>query len=399
MVIAQETKHVLFLGNSYIYTNNMPAMAEALALSAGDTLTYQSNTPGGYTLNGHSTNATSLDLIEQGDWDFVVLQEQSQAPAFPITQVESDVFPYAELLDSLVRLHNPCAETVFFMTWGRENGDAANCNFWPPVCTYEGMDDLLLERYVQMASDNDAVVCAAGAVWRHIRENFPDIELYSADGSHPSAIGTYAIACSFYSTLFNKPASLITDNQGIDATTAQTIRVAVDEVIFNNPAPWFIGAYPLTAQFGYDMINENTVQFTSPIANADAAWNFGDGNTSNETNPTHQYAASGSYSVSLTLDHCDQNATHQETIVINSSTINQVTAPQITVYPNPSSDHLIIDGKDVVSFHIVNAQGQLVARFNKTALPFTLDLHNFSVGVYTIKLSDNSLSDVKFLVE
>jgi hypothetical protein len=29
------------------------------------------------------------------------------------------------------------------MTWGRENGDAQNCEFVPWVCTYEGMADAI----------------------------------------------------------------------------------------------------------------------------------------------------------------------------------------------------------------------------------------------------------------
>ena len=50
------------------------------------------------------------------------------------------------------------------MTWGRENGDQSNCQSWPPVCTYEGMDDLLRERYMIMANDNNALVAPVGAV-------------------------------------------------------------------------------------------------------------------------------------------------------------------------------------------------------------------------------------------
>ncbi|MFM9004523.1 MAG: hypothetical protein ACKOSR_03320, partial [Flavobacteriales bacterium] len=83
---SQVTKRVLFLGNSYTSVNNLPAMTQACALSAGDSLIIDSNTPGGYTFEGHSTNAISLQKIALGNWDFVVLQEQSQRPSFPIEQ-------------------------------------------------------------------------------------------------------------------------------------------------------------------------------------------------------------------------------------------------------------------------------------------------------------------------
>lgn len=112
-LFAQQTRAALFLGNSYTYVNDLPKMIADVALTTGDTLIYDSNTPGGYTLQQHSTNATTLAMISTGAWDFVVLQEQSQLPSFPIEQVEVEVFPYAALLDSLISQANPCTETVF----------------------------------------------------------------------------------------------------------------------------------------------------------------------------------------------------------------------------------------------------------------------------------------------
>jgi hypothetical protein len=176
-VQGQATKKALFLGNSYTGYNNLAQLTATLALSAGDSLISTALTPGGYTLEGHSTNSNTLNAISNGSWDFVVLQEQSQRPSFPATQVTQEVFPYARALDSLINQHNSCAETVFYMTWGRKNGDASNCAFWPPVCTYEGMDSLLNLRYRQMANDNDAIVSPVGAVWHYIRDTYPNIEL------------------------------------------------------------------------------------------------------------------------------------------------------------------------------------------------------------------------------
>ena len=193
--IAQSNiKRALFLGNSYTYVNNLPQMVADVASSTGDSLIFDSNTPGGYTLEGHSTNATSLAKIAMGNWDYVVLQEQSQRPSFPINQVITDVFPYARFLDSVINAQNICAETAFYMTWGRKNGDASNCAVWPPVCTYSGMDSLLRLRYMMMADSNDAIVSPVGAVWNFIRQNYPLIELYQADESHPSVAGSYAAA-------------------------------------------------------------------------------------------------------------------------------------------------------------------------------------------------------------
>lgn len=240
----QSNINVLFLGNSYTAYNNLPQLVADCAASTNRMVNVQSNTPGGYTFQGHSTNNTSIELISQGDWDFVVLQEQSQLPSFPDFQVSQDVYPYASKLNDTILYFNECAETVFYMTWGRENGDSQNCANWPPVCTYEGMDDLLNERYRQMAEDNEAIISPVGAVWRNIRTNYPDLDLYASDGSHPSAEGSYAAAVAFYTVLFREDPTEITFDFSVAAEEAAIIRQVVKEVVYNHLlAEWHVGEY------------------------------------------------------------------------------------------------------------------------------------------------------------
>ncbi len=200
---AQPT-NVLFIGNSYTNVNNLPEMTRLLALSLGDTLAVSSSMPGGVTFQGHTTNTITQNLIDQGDWDVVVLQEQSQIPSFPPSQVASDCYPYATALVDSIRAHSPCADPLFYMTWGRENGDADNCASWPPVCTYTGMQQQLRLSYLQMAQDNSAECAPAGMAWKRVREEYPSIGLYAADGSHPSIAGSYLVACTMYSTFFRR---------------------------------------------------------------------------------------------------------------------------------------------------------------------------------------------------
>lgn len=236
---AQTTKKVLFIGNSYVYTNDLPTAIKTLALGCGDTLNYSQSTPGGCTFNNHLSNATTMGYVNAGGWDDVILQEQSQLPSFSIGQVESECFPYAQQLCQQIRNVTPTAEIVFFMTWGRKNGDASNCASYPPLCTYQGMDSLLYYRYMQMAEDNAAVVSPVGRVWHVLRDNHPEIELYSSDQSHPSVAGTYAAAVTFYTILFRKSPSCITNNLTVDAATAQAIRETVQSVVFDSLDFWF----------------------------------------------------------------------------------------------------------------------------------------------------------------
>src|SRR4030095_16902448 len=129
---AQVTK-VLFIGNSYTYVNDLPLLVHDLALANGDTIIVDSSAPGGSTLEMHCTNATTISKIYSQQWDYVILQEQSQLPSFQPSQVLTDVYPFAAQLDSMIHNNNPCTETVFYMTWGRKNGDASNCASYPPI--------------------------------------------------------------------------------------------------------------------------------------------------------------------------------------------------------------------------------------------------------------------------
>ncbi|MBK9459504.1 MAG: DUF4886 domain-containing protein [Sphingobacteriales bacterium] len=236
--VSAQTKRVLFIGNSYIYVNNLPQTLRNLALSNSDTVVYDSSVPGGYTLELHSTNATTLNKIATGNWDFVVLQEQSQRPAFSPQQVETEVYPYAQILNDAIETANPCTQTVFYMTWGRKNGDASNCPFYPPICTYTGMQQRLRESYLEMATDNNCWVAPVGAAWQLVRTQNPSIELYNPDQSHPSVAGTYLIACVFYATLFQESPVGLSYTSTLSVADAAILQQAAAQTVLDSLSTW-----------------------------------------------------------------------------------------------------------------------------------------------------------------
>ena len=242
------TKKVLFIGNSYSYY--VPSILQSIASSVGDNLTYGSSIVivGGYSFYLHSQDANTLALIQQGGWDVVVLQEKSTNPSEPLAWVEESVYPYAEFLVNQVNAYNSGAEKMFYMTWGRKDGDAARCPTNSNVCTYIGMDDLTRERYMYMATAYHAIISPVGPVWRYIRSHYPDIDLYQPDGSHPSDAGFYASACTFYAALFRKDPTLITYDYNLSATVAAEIRNAAKLVVTDSLLTWHIGEYDTDTQ-------------------------------------------------------------------------------------------------------------------------------------------------------
>lgn len=303
-IFSQQTRKVLFLGNSYTYVNDLPQIISELASNTGDLLIYDSNLIGGYTLQDHLASTVTQNKILSNDWDYVVLQEQSQRPAFPVA---SSFFDGFSGLYNFIKQNKPCAQVTAFMTWGYQNGDSQNCPINPNVCTYTGMDDLIQERYMSFSNTFNSEVTPVGVVWRYIKENYPSINLYQSDGSHPSLAGSYIAACCFYTSLFRKDPTLITNNYGLDATTASIIRNATKSIVFNNMLDYYIGKYVPNSMFTFAVgngtnevvINTNTSQYEDSYA-----WDFGDGTTSTIALPSHNYTADGTYTIKLTTNKC-----------------------------------------------------------------------------------------------
>ncbi len=234
-VFAQSNR-VLFIGNSYTYVNSLPDLISSMYAASGEEFEYTMSAPGGCTFQQHCT--ISLPYIQQGGWDYVVLQEQSQLPSFPDNQFMLESYPYAAELCSLIRQYNPNAHIVFYMTWGRKNGDAQNCPYFPPLCTYEGMDSLLYARYMLMSADNHACVSPVGAAWHSIRNQHPEMELYQSDESHPSYFGSYVAACSFYASLTGRDPLSIAWNGTLSDADALIAKNAVKRVVYDSLAKW-----------------------------------------------------------------------------------------------------------------------------------------------------------------
>ena len=328
----QLKKEVLFIGNSYTYYNNLPDLVNEIALSFGDTLVHESSTPGGSNFNAHSTNTQTLNKINQQQWDYVVLQAQSQELSFSPFQVASDSYPYAEILVDSIFANSSCTEPLFFMTWGRKYGDQSNCQFYPPVCTYLGMQQRLRENYLDMSFLHNASCSPVGMAWKKFIEIDSTLNLYSSDNSHPSIYGSYLAACTFYSSIFKKSAvgSTYWPN-AIDSASAYILQQIGSSTVLDSLGVWNV----FNADFGFQQYNDS-ISFTNFSSNYESVfWDFGDGITSTDENPTHKYTLNGSYTVILTA--ITNTACIQDTLTISitvniNTVIDELKAPNQLLY-------------------------------------------------------------------
>ena len=380
---------VLWIGNSYIATNNLPQLTYNLALSGGDTLIFDSNTPGGYTFLGHSTNATTINKINSNTWDFVVLQAQSQEPSFPPFQVETQTYPYARALDSMIRANNSCTETVFFMTWGRKYGDSQNCANYPPICTFEALNNRLNESYSEMADDNEAIMAPVGLAWKKSRDTDSTINLWSADNSHPSLSGSYLSACVFYATMLRKSPVGLSYYAGLNTSTAEYLQNIAWQTFLENEAHCNIGSWDPFADFTI-LANGLNVQFNaSEMPGASYFWDFGNGETALGNPITHTFNAAGDYSTTLIItDSCGISDTTQQTIALDITSTSKIEqSSTFDIFPNPCTSWLKINAAQNKGFEIlvINSLGSIVHKQKIEEQNYTLDFSPFAQGVYTLQ--------------
>jgi len=387
---SQDIKNILFIGNSYTASNNLPSIVDVLAKSAGDEITFETSTGGGQTLQNHSNSAATISKIQQANWDYVVLQEQSQMPSFPMSQVQVQVFPYAKILCDTIRYYNNCTTPMFFMTWGRENGDASNCASWPPVCTYTGMDSLLNLRYRMMADSNEALVSPVGAVWNYIRNQYPTIDLYSSDGSHPSLEGSYAAACTFYTMIFQKSPLLVTNDYGLNHMDADNIRNAAKIVVYDSLSKWNINKFNPQADFVVTNIGDSIFTANNSKFAHSYLWSFGDGTTSTLFEPTHKYSNAQTYTISLSANKCDMENVMDTSLSITINNMELMETNGISVFPNPAKEYFIIKfdnithARDIILYSI---DGRIIKEFKSiNAHESTFDISDLDAGIYMLSL-------------
>jgi PKD repeat protein len=388
LAAAQITKKVCFIGNSYIYTNDLPTIISNLAAADGNTLVKDQNTIGGYTLQSHSTNATTLNKIGANTWDYVVLQDQSQIPSFPWSQVQTDVLPFAESLCESIRNSNACAVPIFFDTWGRQVGDPQ----WDSIDTFTEMNQRLYNAYEYMANDNSGLLAPVGIAFEHIaNDGAADVsfaQLYSGDGSHPSVFGSYLAACVFYEQIFETnsvgntylPGGINSIQAGYLQNVAHHVLTNVDSIATSFIEP--------IAQFSF-LVNGLDITLTNESEHDfEWLWNFGDGNSSTTENTSHTYAAGGSYTVELIAYYCDRSDTIEYTVNTSALALNDLKNDFI-IYPNPSnSGQVKISGINNESvLEIFTADGELIQTVEVNSE--TVEL-NLPAGTYVVKTKTSS---------
>ncbi|MFK7786577.1 MAG: T9SS type A sorting domain-containing protein [Crocinitomicaceae bacterium] len=246
-----------------------------------------------------------------------------------------------------------------------------------------------------MVCSNDSVTFADGTVLTNITAQTTHTSSFQGVNSCDSTIITTAVPISTYST-----SDTVIVCQNDDVTFA-------DGTVFTNiTAPTtYISSFQgingcdstITSTAVPIVIDTTATQTDSTITasylgtGVTYAW-LNCGNNfqviPGETNQTYIPAQSGSYAVVLTLNGCSD--TSSCFTIDNTANLNEIDQSNIKVYPNPISDHFIIDLGSLqnnVHIHVVDGVGRTVFTSKyESADAVHVELEG-SAGLYFVELS------------
>jgi hypothetical protein len=209
--LATPPARVLFIGNSYTGVNNLPAIFKEIVASAGAPVPHiEAATPGGRMLHQHLNLPGTLEKIDKGNWDIVVVQGHSQEAALSEQSAgsRSNFLTGAAGLYDRIKAKSPNAKIVFYETWAR------HADYWknPKNSAAVGRDPADMQArirtwYRHVASKPDTSVAPVGDAWELNYHDPQAVRLHATDNSHPAFNGSYLAGLVIYATIY-QPANL-----------------------------------------------------------------------------------------------------------------------------------------------------------------------------------------------
>ena len=200
---------VLFIGNSYVYVNDLPQVFRQVAAGAGQEAPHVAmHAPGGQTLSGHCRDAGLLKKL-QARFDVVIFQEQSQMPALAETNpaVRRQFLEACRWLTDYIHQRQPATRIILLQTWAR------HASAWrlDPSTAEMGADPGQMQArlsrwYAEAGRQARVQVAPVGDVWLANYHSPHPVMLHVEDGSHPAPAGTYLTALVLESVIYQIPA-------------------------------------------------------------------------------------------------------------------------------------------------------------------------------------------------
>ncbi len=174
---------ILFIGNSFTYTNDVPSAFCWLLRSyrPQEQFCVESFTMPLLSLEDQLHRGEVEKLFAHRSWDYVILQEQSGA-AFSQRSLKTSFEKFAALIKPTG------AKTLAVMTWADRGLFANQC--------------IISQLYRRLGRELNIGIVPAGDLFFVVQEQDPAVSLYQTDEHHPDAAGAYLYALAVFAQLF-----------------------------------------------------------------------------------------------------------------------------------------------------------------------------------------------------
>ncbi|MFH0893678.1 MAG: T9SS type A sorting domain-containing protein [Bacteroidota bacterium] len=384
--------HVLFIGNSITYFNDMPFMFRDIANNLGEKVSVTMYAPGGTGFVHHYVDPAVYSLFRGNTWDVVVLQPGSSESAGLSYPMDTTAYRGNILLDSIYQ-YSPCAQVYLYeIAYGV-----------PAVTSYNLFFDrqtMYKDSVTKLADIMKVQMIPAGECVRAYYSMYQNLLLHNSyNDIHPGPYGSYMIAATCYNAIFQDSVTGCTYYSIIPPDSAIKFFSITDTVVLNRFPEWRINNYNLHAGFTYS-ITGNTVTFSNTSSNfTSVTWSFGDLTGSTLLNPVHSYLANGIYTITLYAADgvCSDSTLCQIEILSNGVEDESKSDVGLSVYPNPSNGNFTLELNENARIEIFNAQGSLVfsEAFEKGKHSVSFDA---AESIYLLKASNDKGSVVHRIV-
>lgn len=381
---ASDTTRVLFIGNSFTYGHMVPDIVKGLATAGNLKMEYTMHAPGGASIGdtfqgtyAHMENPAVFNLIRQGKWHFVVVQDNQGRFVYDYGVfnhvVCRTIEGHKKIMDSTM-YYNPCAKMVWFAGWAWKNGEPPYGNTGTEVinridANYQFMNDSL-----------DQIIAPIGAAWKTAMAAQP-ADLWDADEAHASANGAYVTGAVIFSTIFRRNPQSFNFNNGLPADRATDYRRIAYQTVMDS------------------FQRDNLAKFTLPLTLSNGTLTAGTGYSNytfynngtvaaNGASNTGNFPNGGCFQVVGTdADGCKR--------VSKEICFSPVSVPVIeagngyAIYPNPASGEVTIalakPLTEPLQLSISDLQGRIVLKHMLDRQEQKINISGLATGTYLLR--------------
>ena len=211
----RRTVRLAWVGNSFVYYNNLPQMLACLLKYDGINFKQKRVLVGGQSLHGHSQDPSVTNLLAQNQWDYVVLQDNSAVPGgCDEHKLNASITALRDVFSPLLP-KSGSGRVLLYSSWGHKRGSPVLETYAEQYPSFEVMNEKTAAGYcmyktVLKQAFLDVAIVPVGRAFLCVYQS--DVEqgrdpdaplslfsrLFAPDSFHPSPLGTFLSACVFH---------------------------------------------------------------------------------------------------------------------------------------------------------------------------------------------------------